>query len=71
MVPDSFWPVFWDAAKAAGFFGTVVMAIMWYLTRQDLKEEMKKDDARHAATLDVLNSIKTFMEVIKDRLPRS
>jgi hypothetical protein len=73
---------FWAAAKAAGFFGTIIMAIMWWMARRDLEKEREgrrldgererdDDNKRHATTMDVLNAIKTFMEIIKDRFPRA
>jgi len=69
--PPGIWPVFWDAAKAAGFFGTLVMTVMWWLARRDLDKEREKDDARHTATMEVLHAIKIFMEIIRDRFPRT
>lgn len=32
-VPEGFWPEFFSAAKAAGWFGTLVMTLMWWLER--------------------------------------
>ena len=70
MIPDIPAAEFWAAAKAAGFFGTIIMGVMWHLARMELRDERKKDEARHTAMMDVLNAIKTFMEIIRDRFPR-
>lgn len=62
---------FWSAAKAAGFFGTIIMSAMWWKAVKDLDKERERDETRHTATMEVLHAIKTFMEIIKDRFPRS
>lgn len=37
-VPDNFWSEFYSAAKTAGWFGTLVMASMWWLERGERRE---------------------------------
>ena len=58
-------------ARRQRLAAAVVLAVALYFTRVDLRKEREKDEARHTATMDVLNAIKSFMEVIKDRIPRS
>jgi predicted membrane chloride channel (bestrophin family) len=70
-IPANIWTQIWETVQAAGVLGAVVLAVALYFTRVDLRKEREKDEARHTATMDVLNAIKSFMEVIKDRIPRS
>jgi len=70
-MPEGFWPEFWSAAKSAGLLGTIIMAGAWWVAREDLKQERQLGATRHLAIMDALNSIKMFMEVIKDRFPRT
>ncbi len=62
---------FWAAAKAAGWFGTIIMGIMWWRAEQRAERERELGEKRHAAVMESLTAIKTFMEVIRDRFPRA
>ncbi len=68
--PAGFWAEFYAAAKTAGWFGTLVMTLMWWLERRERKDEQGTGEKRHAAVMEALNAVKTFMEVIRDRFPR-
>lgn len=70
-IPASLIADIWTVVKAAGILGTVVMWLAYRGARQDLTKEREKEDARHAATMDALNGIKVFMEIIRDRFPRT
>lgn len=40
----AFWPAFFDAARAAGLLGTLVLGGVWYLERQERRETRKQLD---------------------------
>ena len=71
-MPEADWfKIIWAYAEKAGPFATVLMTGMWWLERLERKEERATGNARHSAVMDVLQSIRTFIEVVKDRFPRS
>lgn len=71
-VPQGFWAEFWPAAKAAGFFGTALMALMWW--RAERRAEIERaerisiqtaKDAQTEKTINTMNSVAVTLEATR------
>src|SRR6185369_11773714 len=62
--PDNFWSEFYNAAKTAGWFGTLIMALMWWraerraeIERQDRKDLQAVKDAQTEKTIATMGTV--------------
>jgi len=56
--PDNFWAEFYSAAKTAGWFGTLIMALMWW--RAERRAEIERQDRKDLQTIKDAQTEKTI-----------